>query len=128
MLELDDRAMRSHSIHSRGSRPAAFLLVTVALALGGCKSKSSPVAPVDAETAADAPGVDVPGRQVVDLGAPADRAVPDRSEPDLAADQAPAIPDSSTLADASSTNPRRLWLTGPESDIHLSDVEPATPF
>jgi hypothetical protein len=30
--------------------------------------------------------------------------------------------------DGGATNPARLWLSGPENDIHLSDVEPLTPF
>jgi hypothetical protein len=26
------------------------------------------------------------------------------------------------------TNAKRLWFAGPESDLHLSDTEPTTPF
>ena len=71
--------------------------------------------------APDGPG----GRQVV--GGDAD-AVPDVVPLDLGGPD--TTPDSALdgSVDAGATNPARLWLVGPESDIHLGDVEPLTPF
>jgi major membrane immunogen (membrane-anchored lipoprotein) len=28
----------------------------------------------------------------------------------------------------STVNPKRLWMTGPESNMHLAEAEPDTPF
>jgi hypothetical protein len=36
-------------------------------------------------------------------------------------------PDAGASADAG-VNPRQLWFSGPESDLHLSDIEPQVPF
>jgi hypothetical protein len=33
-----------------------------------------------------------------------------------------------TGPDSGPANPRQLWFAGPESDLHLSDIEPQVPF
>jgi hypothetical protein len=116
------------------STPAISLLVTVALASLGasCKSKSGPgdaagPAPGATDVGVDLPGADAPGRVVVEPDGAVDTLVADAPGLDLAADRSPAAPEAGG-ADASSLNPGRLWLSGPEDDIHLADVEPATPF
>jgi hypothetical protein len=116
--------------------PAMSLLVTVALATLGasCKSKSGSgdaagPAPGATDVGVDLPGADVPGRVVVQPDSAADTRIADAPGRDLAdIDLPPAVPEAGSPDDASSLNPHRLWLSGPEDDIHLADVEPATPF
>jgi hypothetical protein len=122
-------------------RPPVSLLATLALATlaAACKDNGGPIPDGSAGAGgsggrggagpdtggsggADAAG----GSGGRDSGTPRDSAVADRALPDrpdagrmdVAADRA---------ADAA-TNPRQLWFAGPESDLHLDDIEPQVPF
>jgi hypothetical protein len=113
-------------------RPRISLLVTLALATAGASCKSGTGAPPDSSGGAgggaggnDADAAGGAGGRVVAENA-ADAGPVDLGGFDTPRDS--ANPDGGGSVDGGATNPARLWLTGPESDIHLSDLEPLTPF
>jgi hypothetical protein len=113
------------------SRPRISLLVTLALAAVGASCKSGTGAPRDASGGAGTGGAggmdadaDGPGGRVVAGSGGADAGPLDLGGFDTTQD----VARDAVSLDGAATNPGRLWLSGPESDIHLSDVEPLTPF
>jgi hypothetical protein len=121
-------------------RPRISLLVTLALAGLGASCKSSTGTPRDGSsggggsggaggaTGADAAAGSGSGGSGGTGGAVADAALPDRGGLDTRDSGAESGVESGATPDTAAANPGRLWFAGPESDLHLSDVEPLTPF
>ena len=111
---------------SSPSRPRISLLVTLALAAVGASCKSGTSTPRDSSGGAGGSDADSdgPGGRVVAGSGGADSGPMDLGGFDTTEDSAR----DAVSPDGAATNPGRLWFSGPESDIHLSDVEPLTPF
>jgi hypothetical protein len=62
-----------------------------------------------------------------DAAAPRDAPVRDTPQGPVDARPPDLRPDAGAGPDAG-VNPRQLWFSGPESDLHLSDIEPQVPF
>jgi hypothetical protein len=112
-------------------RPRLSLFVTLALAAVGASCKSGTGAPRDASGAAGTGGAggmdadtDGPGGRVVAGSGGADASPLDLGGFDTTQD----VARDAATPDGAVANPGRLWLSGPESDIHLADTEPLTPF
>jgi hypothetical protein len=139
-------------------RPGASLLVTMALATLGpaCPNGNSPAPDGSAGTGGAAGGSggadgsvtggssgrdgaggsggtggrqDAGGAGGRDAAAPRDAPGRDTPQgPDAVDARPPDLrPDAGAGPDAG-VNPRQLWFSGPESDLHLSDIEPQVPF
>jgi hypothetical protein len=128
-------SLRNDLSHQR--QPRISLFVTLALATLGasCKSNGSGTPRDAAGGSGGAGGADAPRADTARADAAggdtgrSDGAVADGRPPDLGGpDRTEASVPDAAPPDAGPTNPARLWFSGPESDLHLSDIEPLTPF